>query len=715
MFCILSISNLDAQNFTEIGASIGIDYDFATNEYGGGVSFVDFDQDGYDDLTFATNLGLPIRIHQNTGSGFQLLTTPIDNTEEIKQVLWVDFNNDGLLDLYLSGSGQNTLYKNLGGYTFENITTTAGLNDPVEISYTATWFDYDQDGYLDLFSTYRTKDTTGAVTLYRNLGNETFEDMTEEAGLYQKGNSVLAMTSFDYNNDGHIDLFLAQDWEQGNQLLENNGNGTFKDVSDQANVNQRMNSMTATVGDYNMDGWMDIYVSNTVEGNILLKNNRNGTFTDVSAAMNVNIRALTFGSAFFDADSDGDLELQVVGFQSNYLFENLRPGDAFIRVDQEWGFTKDKDFNNGLALGDYDNNGALDLVRNSVTLEDHVTSKNTFYQNNLTTNNFLKVRLTGTVSNRFAVGSRLTLHTNEQRLIRRIAVGESFSSQHSYTQHFGMGQATFADSLIIDWPNGNKTVVLNIEPNQVLNLTEPTYGCLDNSACNYNPNATQDNGTCRYPTEYMTCLACNQDADKDGVCDELEVYGCTDKYSCSYNPLATEEDGSCEYLSSFEISGAETVYPFQPESYTYPFNEGSSYEWSITNGSIAFGQGLNQIQVFWHNTQPTGKLSVVESDADGCLSNTVEFKVIIEAKPLSSIANKPVIAYPNPASDYIQLTLDAHEPVMLTIINMSGKKILQTATTGKAMIDIRQFNPGTYLLQINDQNSIHYQKLKIIH
>ncbi|CAN0576765.1 unnamed protein product, partial [Laminaria digitata] len=229
------------------------------------------------------------------------------------------------------------------------------------------------------------------------------------------------------------------------------------------------------------------------------------------------------------------------------MYENRGPGQAFLRVDDIWGFQSDRDFNNGLALGDYNDDGYLDLARNSISRENFITSKHSFWENSFNNNNYLMVDLEGTASNKDAIGTTLKLYIGGDTKVRRIAAGESFASQHSSTQFFGLGSATVADSLVILWPSGNKSVVLEPTANQLLHQVEPNKGCTDPLACNYNPNVIGDNGSCRYATQYMDCTGCINDMDGDGVCDELEVPGCTDPIACNFSVTHSEENGSCWY------------------------------------------------------------------------------------------------------------------------------------------------------------------------
>ena len=639
-----------SQRFSEIGESLGINYDFKTDEYDGGVSFVDFNQDGLDDLTFTSGPGDPLRFHLNNGDGFTEIDPLVDNTTETKQVIWIDFNNNGLLDLYVTSVNVNRLYQNTGNPEFKEVTASVNLPLTDQLTFTSLWMDYDHDGFLDLFTTYRTEDKTGWIEVHRNQGGTSFENLTSRSGLNGKGNSVLSMTSLDYNNDGWTDIFLAQDWEQGNQLLRNNGNGTFTDVSRISNTDQKMNSMTATVSDYNEDGWMDIYVSNTREGTILLRNNQDGTFTDEAEEMGIKIRSLTFGAIFFDADNDSDLDFHVVGGQVNYMFENVGTGLPFVRVNDEWGFERDRFFNNGFSIGDYDANGYPDLVKNSMTLTGSVQGINTFWKNNFSGNNYLAIDLEGTVSNTFGIGAIINIHLGDKTLKRRVTSGESFCSQLSYIQLVGIGSIETVDKIFVEWPSGNVSEVFEVAANQKLTITEPNFGCHISTACNYNPDSEVNNALCRFADDYHDCTGCLNDSNKDGVCDELEVQGCTDVFSCSFDPNATEDDGSCTYLAVHQIDGPANASIMQPVEYSYTQQANSTYEWAAENGSIIIGQGFSTVQVIWHDLP--GELSVTETNSENCASETVSMEINDIILGLDTERETQYI-YPIPANDHL--------------------------------------------------------------
>lgn len=699
------------QGFANVAESNNLDFSYQTDEYGGGVSFVDFDQDGYDDLTFASEAGQPVRFFKNTGSDFVEIDNLIDDTTGSKQLLWVDYNNDGELDLYLTSENFNKLYRNNGNLELEEVTEAAGFDFPDLVSYTSTWFDYDRDGQLDLMVAHRTVDENGNIDLYRNVDLVSFEKVTIQAGLKNKGESVLAMTSFDYNNDGWQDIFLGQDWETGNVLLKNNGNGTFADVSKAAGVDFKMNSMTATVTDINQDGWQDLYVSNTTAGNILLVNNGEGFFEEKAAYYNLKLTNVTFGTVFFDADNDGDNDMHVGGLRINHTFEDTDDDDEFKRRNNDWGMTSDSEFNNGVAVGDIDNDGFIDIIKNSVSRGDFIISKNSLWQNQFTENNYLKINLEGTIGNHFGIGAKVAVHTGTKTQYKRIGCGESFSSQHSLTQHFGVKQNTAVDSVVVEWVSGNVSVISDIPVNQTIDIVEPPYGCTDVNACNYHPDAVSDNGTCRYPQQFYECLACITDSDEDGVCDELEVYGCDDYEACNFTENATENDGSCYYLAPLDITGPNEKEALIEVTYSCTPQSGSRCEWTIENGSILVNNQVGEITVIWFEKEK-GTLTVQEIDATGCKGESMSRE--IEILPVVRSASNILTILPNPANDLIFVKHLQTAPYHYTIYNLSGQIMLTgIINEDDNEIAVSSLSAGIYILKAESENGIIQQKLYI--
>lgn len=541
-----------AQGFIDVTAEHGFNYGYSSGEYGGGVSFVDFNQDGLDDITMATGNNQLLRFHQNTGLGFVELDPLIDNQTEVKQVTWVDYDNDGDLDLYITTHELNRLYKNTGDLTLVDITETCGFSDPISQSMNACWFDYDEDGLLDLIVSHRHLHLVGDITLYRNLGGDQFENTTIAAGLGGVGNSVLAMATFDFNQDGLEDLYVAQDYDAGNILFKNNGDGTFTNIAASSGTDVENDSMSATIGDYDGDGLLDIYVTNTSPGNSLYRNNGDETFDETASAMNVVLYSFTWGAVFLDADCDVDLDLYVNGISGSpsvFMFENPGDGSAYINSTFAWGMGSDNNYSVGNAIGDFDGDGRPDIAKNGSNGE-----QGSLWQNDFDTNNYLVLDLEGVVSNVDAIGAVLTVWIDDQPLIRRIGCGEGFSSQNSLSQFFGLGNADMVDEIVVDWPSGITTTLTDVAANQRMTIIE--LQCNDPEACNYDPEATDELG-CTYPgcTDPEACNYNVEAGCDDGSCLNM-CPGCTDDTACNFDPQANEDDGSCTYPGCIDQNAA---------------------------------------------------------------------------------------------------------------------------------------------------------------
>ncbi|MFT4679641.1 MAG: hypothetical protein ACI9RU_001156 [Litorivivens sp.] len=517
----LAMTSASHAQFADISSVLGIDFGYGSGEYGGGVSFVDFNQDGLEDLTFASGNGDSVHFLVNNGMGYDEIIPLVNISDEVKQVLWVDYDNDNDLDLYLAIDGINRLYRNDGALALTEITATCGFNDPFAQSFCASWLDYDEDALPDLCISHRTGHLVGSITLYHNLGGDMFEDVTMAAGLGGLGSSVLGMATLDMNNDGFEDIYVGQDFDAGNLLLRNNGDGTFANISASSNTDVENNTMTCTVGDYNNDGWMDLYVSDT-NGNSMYRNLGDETFAEEAGVVGTVLGSFTWGALFVDGDNDMDLDLYVCGVSNspygNYLLENTSGGTLFMNSNAAWGFGNDLHYSTGSAIGDYNNDGQVDIAKSCSQ-----SFTNMVWQNNFSGNNYLSFDLEGVVSNSQALGAVVEVVAGGVTQTRRVGCGEGFSSQNSFIQYFGMGSNTQADSVIVTWPNGLVTTLLDVPANQQIYVLENAPGCMDMEACNYDSTAdSEDSSLCTYP-------------------------GCTDLNAATYEPEAGCDDGSCLY------------------------------------------------------------------------------------------------------------------------------------------------------------------------
>jgi hypothetical protein len=486
---------------------------------GAAVAVGDYDNDGYEDL-FITDSeeGQPNHLFRNNHDGtFTDVAQEAgvaggnDASNIVSDALWFDYDNDGLLDLLVARFGTPILYHNEGHGRFRDVTAGSGLNK-FGNTIAVIAFDYDNDGYLDLlFGNYfqpanllDLKDphvlpnnldgatNGGGVTLWHNMGNGTFEDVTLKAGLGKVTGWTLDVGHGDFNNDGLQDIYLACDFGTDHMFL-NNGDGTFREVTEKATGWDTKKGMNVDVADYNNDGWLDIYVTNIYddymkECAMLWQNMGDGTFTDVSQEVGVCDTGWGWAAKFGDFDNDGWQDLFVVnglrsagpenyltillpmitkpgvdfsdvnswpnignrswsGFQKKRLFHNLGDG-TFREIGADAGVDNDRD-GRGIGVIDLDNDGLLDLVQTNADQSPIV-----YHNVSQNTGNWIELKLIGTKSNRDGIGARVKVQAGGLTQIRELDGGNGYAGESSRRVHFGIGSAPKIDRLQIHWPSG---------------------------------------------------------------------------------------------------------------------------------------------------------------------------------------------------------------------------------------------------------------------
>jgi hypothetical protein len=457
------------QSFTNIAQQIGINTTYFDDHYvpGGGAGFADYDNDGDIDIIIASRTGF--RVFNNNNGYFTDVTqqSGIDFTGiGMKSVVWGDFNNDGWRDVFLtSWQLGSRLYKNNGDGTFTNVTAASGINVPVHYqTVTAAWGDINRDGYIDLYiGNYGNIEGAGDEPnyLFRNNGNGTFTDITTASGTRDSSlKKPLAIVIFDYDMDGWQDIYIAMDKHQRSTLFRNLGNGVFEDVTYFSNTMCFFDAMGIAVGDYNHDGFFDMHVSNGPPGNATFRNNGNGTFTDVAVPTNTTINKECWGNSFIDYDNDGWCDLYVTASAGidmcDVLYKNNRNG-TFSNVGFNIGIG-DSTYTYGVAKGDYNNDGYPDIC--ATMSRDSVTY---FYRNNGGANNWIKLKCIGVQSNRDAIGTVVTSYAGGTRNMQVILGGSSYLSSDDVELIIGLGTADKADSIIIIWTNGMVDRSYNIQ------------------------------------------------------------------------------------------------------------------------------------------------------------------------------------------------------------------------------------------------------------
>jgi VCBS repeat protein/ASPIC/UnbV protein/type IX secretion system substrate protein len=459
-----------AQTYTNVASQIGIHSVYISNYYvpGGGVGFADYDNDGDPDILLCDNVRF--KLYRNDNGFFTDVTAQsgINFTGDcLKSVIWGDFNNDGWRDVYLTSwySG-NRLYKNNGNGTFTDVTSSAGIIVPIIFqSTTASWGDINDDGFIDLYvGNYGNIEGAGDEKniLFKNNGNGTFTDITLQAGVADSVlKKPLAIVIFDYNMDGWQDIYISMDKYQRSTLFKNNGNGTFTDVTYATHTMCYFDAMGIGVGDYNHDGYFDMHVSNGPPGNATFKNNGDGTFTNVAVQTNTTINKECWGNSFIDYDNDGWCDLFVTAAAGidmcDVLYRNNH-NSTFTNLGFSSGI-RDSIYSYGAAKSDFNNDGYPDLC---VTMSD---SNVHFYKNSGGTNKWIKLKCIGMQSNKDAIGTYVTVYANGLLNRQVILGGSSFLSCDDVELIFGIGNASQADSVIINWTNGHVDKSYNIAAN----------------------------------------------------------------------------------------------------------------------------------------------------------------------------------------------------------------------------------------------------------
>jgi len=393
---------------------------------------------------------------------------------------WGDYDNDGWPDLYLTHAGPNQLFHNNGDGTFTDVTTQAGVaGGATQISSSALWFDYDNDGDLDLYvsnwADHTETERDKSNWLYENLGDGVFQNVSDASGLAD-GGITWTTVALDVNNDGLLDLYLANDFGF-NKLYVNNGNKTFHEATAAFGLEDRFHGMGLAVADCDDNGFLDLYLTNISdpgfpdEINPLFLNTGADVFTQGATEAGVAVAGWGWGTEFFDLENDGDEDLFVVtgNFESNYPNVLFRSGSEtghfeFEDITSEMGLA-DLDPARGLAVFDYDEDGKLDLLISNLFRSPYL------YQNRLDVGSWLRVKLEGTLSNRDGFGAVVEVEYAE-RTHKKYHHGAQYLGQNILPVHFGLGEAQAVERIVVRWPSGHEDVVGPVAANQQILIRE---------------------------------------------------------------------------------------------------------------------------------------------------------------------------------------------------------------------------------------------------
>lgn len=457
-----------------------------TDFWGAGVSVFDIDNDGWDDITFIQENDSIVIYKNNTGS-FELMQPFILNQGRTKSQIWVDYDNDGDNDLVVSTyNGPLKLFRNDGDFLFSEIQLDLNLSQINSANYGVTFADYNRDGYLDMYLCRYVfsgdPDNEGLTNLlFRNNGDGTFSNVTSSAGV---GNGIgLSFMGvwMDVNKDLWPDLYVINDrLVSNNALYRNNGDGTFSDVTPISGAALPGDDpMSATFGDFNNDGNLDIYTSNTGDAGKLgrlLVYDQGWTFNELGQDYGVAIDKLSWGSTWIDVDNDSYLDLYVSTGIAGGNFQEHR--SYFYKNQNGIGFIDSPSFFSGnhvaasfaVAKGDLNNDGFGDLVVQNINGTNSFVWMNQSQLNG--SNNYVKVELEGVVSNKMAIGTWIKVYCENDRYVHYTRCGENYLSQNSQHLIFGLSNHQIIDSLVIEFPSGIIDRYYNLSVNTAYKFIE---------------------------------------------------------------------------------------------------------------------------------------------------------------------------------------------------------------------------------------------------
>ncbi len=523
--------------FTDIADQAGLNFKHANaaskekyliETMGAGCAWIDYNNDGLLDAylvqscntqLYTSSVPLHSALYRNDGA--EHFTDVTQNAGVGAEGLFGmgvavgDYDNDGFADFVVTGWNGSILYHNNRDGTFRDVTSQAGIDQTGRFSNSAGWFDYDKDGYLDLFicnyvkwspdtnqfcgerrpdgRTYCHPDNypTDKNTLYHNNGNGTFSNVSEHSGIGAVPGKALGVVLADFNNDGWTDVFVANDaWR--NFFFINKHDGSFRDATYSSGVGFRQDGaleagMGADAADCDHDGWQEIYVTHLdLELNRYYHNNRNGTFLDATyeAGLGNHRRIYSgFGTKFLDFDGDGFADIFVanghildnvhqinseVSYAEPKLMFHNREGTKFEDVSRSLG----PDFNTprvsrGAAVGDFDNDGDLDILLNN-----NGQAPQLLRCDLARPSHWIALNLIGVKSNRDAIGARVKIVAEDLTQYGQSLGGTSYCSSHDKRLFFGLGERTKVDLIEVKWPSGLMDHVRDIAANQFLSILE---------------------------------------------------------------------------------------------------------------------------------------------------------------------------------------------------------------------------------------------------
>ncbi|MFZ6051540.1 FG-GAP-like repeat-containing protein [Halocola ammonii] len=770
--CLLSNEVYSQQFFNDITNGSNVIHSFDA-EYGGGASFVDFDDDGWDDLTVCDNDG--IKFFKNDSGQFSLITPPVNLESAYKQVTWVDFDNDGDKDLFCSGEYVPfRLFERIADFTFEEITVESGLPSTNARTNGHSWGDYNKDGLLDLFiCNYDHQSYSNWI--FKNNGDGTFTDKTVELGFDEELEFSFQSVFLDYNNDGWQDLLVINDKTFHPNRLYKNEYGTFVDVTIASGLHYQVNAMSNTVADYNNDGLQDIFISDA-NNNLLHKNNGDGTFEEIAQSAGLSNIGFTWGGLFVDVDNNALLDLIICSSKEiaqsgrNRLFMN--DGDDSFTLNNISGLGNQLTDSYCPISGDIDNDGFSDVFITGGNEDLSVVMKNLGNGGN-----YLKLTLEGVISNRDGIGSRIELWTDSVKQTKYTLCGEGYLGQNSNNMIFGLGSATTVDSLKVTWLSGVIDKIYNLPPNQDIEIVEG-QSLSNQIVVDGELSLCDGDSTLLIAGDFESFLWNTGDTTSSisvssngdfsvAVIDSFgfEIHSDTVNIAHHPNPLISptvehvscfgNDDGaiSLQNLSGSpvdtciwnnEISGT-AIDSLPPGQYNYEFIDiygcsasgtlsiAEPYPLKLTanttnqvgdeagSAEVFINGGTSPYSVYWSNgaentllqdSLEAGFYGVWVVDTNGCKEYEILFIDFIQS--LASPDAEKVKAYPNPVSSNLKIENLPLGTRLVEVTNVDGRSLISKVATTKRSsltVDLNNLSSGVYFLKIYHQTGIFTKQI----
>ncbi len=469
--------NVPAQTFTKVvtGSPVNTPGDSRS------VNWVDVNNDGFVDLFISNGPqgGQNNMLYINDGvGGFVPVTndTIVKDGQPSDGATWADYDNDGDQDCYVVNwyNTGNLFYSNDGSGSFTKLAST--IDTSGGFCETASWGDYDNDGLLDLYVT--NSAGVNKNLLFHNDGGNTFTKITTGA-MVNDVSDTRSVNWTDIDNDGDLDLFVTNESNQNEAIYRNDGGGVFAKITAGALVNDFGNTMSSSWADYDNDGDPDVFLANDAGSNALFRNDSAFVFTKIISDTVSHNNAHSFSSAWSDIDNDGDVDLFVTNsfttgvLQLNFLYLNNGDG-TFTRVGNTAPAT-DADWSYGCAFGDYDNDGFEDLAVATCRFNG-VDRPDLLYHNDGNSNCWITIKLIGTSSNRSAIGTKVRVKAMINGIpvwqLREISAQTSYNGQNDVRAHFGLGNAAVVDSIKVEWLGGASEIFTNVACNQFVSIVQ---------------------------------------------------------------------------------------------------------------------------------------------------------------------------------------------------------------------------------------------------